>query len=260
MTALPIWGTLRAGGTMKAFVKLVVEFVGWRWAPAVALLTASMLYVLLVIGLVPSEIGVPVANTKFNAHLTENHFGSSETSANTYATSTSETTPVLAPARQTMRPKPSDFGKRGFSPPLDRPEPPPRPPAPTPVITPAPVMTNAPTRGPLGGIFSRLQGALRPGSVTAQALTQASQIPAPAPAHPAAAAEAPAAPVPPAVANAPSPPAPPDGAASAPPDNGATPAAPPPAETAPPGAPSVAPAQPPPPPGAAPSAEPAPAQ
>ena len=50
---------------MKAVAKLLAAFFAWRWAPAAGLLSASTLLVLVVVGLVPNEIGVPVSNTKF---------------------------------------------------------------------------------------------------------------------------------------------------------------------------------------------------
>jgi hypothetical protein len=249
---------------MKALVKLVVEFVGWRWAPAVGLLAASALYVLIVVGLVPSEIGVPVANAKFGTHLSDGRMGSSETVANTYATSTStpETTPASAPATPMRRMGNPEFGRRGFSPVLDRPEPP------SPAPPPTPIAPNALSgRGPLGGIFSRIQGALRPGTPAAQALSQAAQSPPATPAPPstppaqapAVQVPPPAVQVPPPAAPSPSPPTPPEAVGPAATDNGAPPgAAPPPADGAPPGQPG----QPTSPPEAAPTPapEPAPAQ
>src|SRR5690349_9477241 len=56
---------LGAGGRMKAVAKLLADFAAWRWAPAVAMLGATLLYVIIVVGLVPSEILIPVANAKF---------------------------------------------------------------------------------------------------------------------------------------------------------------------------------------------------
>ena len=49
---------------MKALGKLLGDFVAWRWAPAVGLCVASLFYVLVVVALVPDEIGVPVTNTR----------------------------------------------------------------------------------------------------------------------------------------------------------------------------------------------------
>jgi hypothetical protein len=174
---------LGAGGTMKPLVKLLTDFITWRWAPAVGLLAASMVYVIIVVGLVPSEIGVPVANAKFEPQSHASSGGSLfggtsanvETSENTYGAKHGETRPVSTPPpRPVMRAPAAEFGKRGFSPRLDRPEPPPPAPTPTPA---APPTTVAPavTRGGFGGLFSRIQGALRPGSPAAQSLAEAAQ-------------------------------------------------------------------------------------
>jgi hypothetical protein len=50
---------------MKALAKLVADFVAWRWAPTVAILSAAFVYVVVVVGLVPSEIQVPITNPRF---------------------------------------------------------------------------------------------------------------------------------------------------------------------------------------------------
>jgi hypothetical protein len=233
---------------MKALVKLLLEFIAWRWAPAVALLTASTLYVIVVVGVVPSEIGVPVANAKFVPRDLSAGTSLNETSTNTYTATTAETRTISTPPPQAaMRRLPAaDFGRRGFSPPLDRPEPPPAAAAPT-----TPTQIATPGRGTFTGIFNRIQGALRPGAPATQMLNQAAQNAA----QPAAAAPGAPAAVPPPqpLGNAAPPPAegtPPP----APPGNGAPPAAAPPPEGAPPGAQPDAPAAP-----EAPAQEPAPA-
>jgi hypothetical protein len=155
---------------MKALVKLLTEFIVWRWAPAIALLAASTLYVVVVVGLVPSEIGVPVANAKFAPRDLTASTIQTDTTVNAYANAAANTVaeamPVSAPPRPVVRTPANDFGRRGFSPPIERPEPLGAAPTPSP-----PPMS--PTRGPLGGIFSRIQGALRPGTPAAQALNQA---------------------------------------------------------------------------------------
>jgi len=254
MTDLRISAMLGAGGTMKPLVKLLTDFITWRWAPAVGLLAASMIYVIVVVGLVPSEIGVPVANAKFESQsrtASGSLFGgtstATDTNENSYGSTPGETRPVSAPPRPIMRAPAADFGKRGFSPRLDRPEPPSpaAPPLPTPA---APPTTVAPavTRGTFGGLFSRIQGALRPGSPAAQSLAEAAQAraqqvatpPSTAPAAPSAAEPAPApAPPPP---NAP-PPNPPAEAAPQPPPPPEAPQQPAPADSAAPAAPSAEP-------------------
>jgi hypothetical protein len=119
---------------MKALAKLVADFVAWRWAPTVAILSAAFVYVLVVVGLVPSEIDVPITNPRFQPKP---------------ATTTTDSVSDTVPAMDTMpaaapvpasRVQQNDFGRRGFSPPLARPDPPPPPPPPppAPVIAPAP--------------------------------------------------------------------------------------------------------------------------
>jgi hypothetical protein len=238
---------------MKALVKLLTEFIGWRWAPAVALLAASTLYVVVVVGIVPSEIGAPAGNAKFTPHdigaNASANLGDtpSNTYANTNANANTEMRPVSTPRTPLARGTVGDFGRRGFSPPLERPEPLAAPATPAPIAMPT-------ARGTFTGIFSRIQGALRPGSTAAQALSQAAQTataiqvptPPPQPAPPAPA-EAPPAPA----AAQPAPAAPAEGAApTPPPDNGAQPAQP-----GTPAPPEGAPGSP-----EAPPAEPAPAQ
>lgn len=213
MTDLTFSGMLGTGATMKALVKLLTDFITWRWAPAVGLLTASMIYVMVVVGLVPSEIGVPVANAKFEPQSRSaagSVFGGSASNGNANEGSygAGETRPISAPPRPVQRAPVADFGRRGFSPRLDRPEPPSPPsPAPPPAAAVAP-----PTRGSFGGLFSRIQGALRPGSPAAQSLAEAAQ------AHAQQAASAsPVPPAPPSAApNAEPPPAPPAAPADAP--------------------------------------------
>jgi hypothetical protein len=209
---------------MKALAKLFTEFIAWRWAPAVALLAASMVYVLVVVGVVPSEIGIPVANAKFSARSLPKPASTAthEEGATAYATAANDT-PASSPPAPPTRHGSADFGRRGFSPRLDRPEPPPPPAAPPPPVIPPPVPTNP---GAISNIFSRIQGALRPGAAAAAAAAASAQQLA---AQPPAEQAAPAVPAAePGAANA---------AAEAP--------APPGDPLAPPGAPPAAPAPPP---------------
>jgi hypothetical protein len=214
---------------MKALAKLFTEFIAWRWAPAVALLAASMVYVIVVVGVVPSEIGIPVANAKFSQRSLARPVSTtpSEEGATSYANAANDT-PAAPPPAPATRHGAADFGRRGFSPRLDRPEPPPPPapaiPPPPPPVMPPPAPTNP---GAISNIFSRIQGALRPGAAAAAAAAASAQQLA---AQPPAEQAAPAAPAAPGA----EPPAP--NAPDAPPAQGEAPAAP--------GAPSAAPAAP----------------
>jgi hypothetical protein len=127
---------------MKPLGRLIGELVGWRWAPAVGLCVASLFYVLVVVALVPEEIGVPTTNARFAQKPASTP---SEPELPTFPTAMTESeTPAPPPAP--VRPAAVvDFGRRGFSPPIDRPEPPPAPVLPPPpVVPPAPVAAVPP--------------------------------------------------------------------------------------------------------------------
>jgi hypothetical protein len=122
---------------MKALGRIFGELVAWRWAPAVGLCVASLLYVLVVVALVPDEIGVPVTNARFVKKVAPTPAEVSETPTFPTAVPESEVPPPApAPVRQVGV---VDFGRRGFSPPLERPEAPP-----TPVVPPPPIAPPAP--------------------------------------------------------------------------------------------------------------------
>lgn len=123
---------------MKALAKLVADFVAWRWAPTVAILTASLFYVLVVVGLVPTDIHVPITNPQFKVKP-----AATANADEPLTVPAAETLPAAAPV-PAARNEPADFGRRGFSPPLARPEPPPAPPPPPPPPLPAPVVAPPP--------------------------------------------------------------------------------------------------------------------
>jgi hypothetical protein len=148
-------------------LRLLSEFASWRWAPTVALIGATLLYILLVLLIVPSEIGLPGMNTKFvprGSHGAGSaadagspfSFGAGrETSPTATATGESEPLPPPVPAQPVIPPQaPGNFGSRGFSPPLPREEapqgpaipqmpeaPPPQPPTPDAAPPPAVIPT-----------------------------------------------------------------------------------------------------------------------
>jgi hypothetical protein len=167
------------GGWMKTVAKLFADLVAWRWAPAAGLLAASTLFVLVVVGLVPSEIGVPVANTKLvpktagtnGPQIAAVQSDNSETTTASFGNAAEANQEPASPPQPRISSPGSDFGRRGFSPRLDRPDPPPTPA--TPPAAPAMQPPVAPAGGPIGGIFSRIQGALRPGGPAAQAAAAA---------------------------------------------------------------------------------------
>jgi hypothetical protein len=127
---------------MKALGKLFGELVAWRWSPAVGLCVASLFYVLVVVALVPDEIGVPVTNARFAKKVAPS---TDVSEAPTFSTAMMESE---APPPQPSPVRPAavvDFGRRGFSPPLERPEPPPTPVAPPPMPVPPPAPPIAAT-------------------------------------------------------------------------------------------------------------------
>jgi hypothetical protein len=237
------------GGVMKVLTKLLADFVAWRWAPTVGLLSASVLFVLIVVGLVPSEIGVPVANSKFSPKPRATSTAGLSPEATTALATNSDDEPTaarIAPSpvpEATPLDRPADFGRRGFSPVLDRPDPPPMA-APPPPAPPIPVMHQpaavaeaqvspapaaAPPQSRVGALFQRVQSAFGGGSSPVVPPPQPPQPqPQPQPQPPSAA--EPVAPpngAPPSNAEIPPNAEPPAGAA---PPNGAAP----PAEAAPP--------------------------
>lgn len=158
---------------MKGIHKPVVEFVGWRWAPTVGLLSAALLYVGIVVALVPDEIGGPVPPSRPSLTprtLPTHHNTESET---TFSARTDDVAPQVvahAPPPAPVTIQPAEFGRRGFSPPLERPTPPPEPvvvtppPPPPPAVVPPPppapdptlAMAQQPTvqRGLMGAAFN----------------------------------------------------------------------------------------------------------
>jgi hypothetical protein len=178
---------------MKVLTKLLADFVAWRWSPTVGLLSASVLFVLIVVGLVPTEIGVPVANSKFSPRPRATSTAGLEPDTNTataYAATAGDEAPAtrLAPSPVTHSApasRPAEFGRRGFSPVLDRPEPPPPPPMPVapPPIVASPTQTPASPPNRMTGIFQSVQNALRApfGSTTAQPVPGAASEPPAAP-------------------------------------------------------------------------------
>jgi hypothetical protein len=172
---------------MKVLTKLLADFVAWRWAPTVGLLSASVLFVLIVVGLVPSEIGVPVANSKFSPKPRATSTAGLSPEATTALATNSDDEPTaarIAPSpvpEATPLDRPADFGRRGFSPVLDRPDPPPMAISPTPA-PPIPVMHQpaavaeaqaspapaaAPPQSRVGALFQRVQSAFGGGSTPA---------------------------------------------------------------------------------------------
>ncbi len=133
---------MRAQGLPKA--------VTWRWAPCAALVLGSLSFVAFVTVAVPEQIGSApqghgAAALRLGPQLTRSlgervpSFGPSVEHRDE-APSTPPVTRVAAHAAE-------QFPRRGFSPPLERPEPPPAPvlaPPPAPVLAPPPPAPSEP--------------------------------------------------------------------------------------------------------------------
>jgi len=117
--------------------QIVRDFFEWRWAPCVALTVGSLAYVGLAVLLIPSQIdggsgsaNLPASfdrttalpNTAFAASLAQNSPAAPPT-----AHEPMHRSPPPPPANDPM-----GAPRRGFSPPIDQPEPPAPPPPPPP--------------------------------------------------------------------------------------------------------------------------------
>jgi hypothetical protein len=132
--------------------QLVSDFFEWRWAPCVGLTTGSLAFVVLALLLIPTRFGGEprVANTlsAFDNSRSPRALYSSSLARNLTEPEEARLEPApVAHPRPPPAPRRIETGAppaRGFSPILDRPEPPTPPPAPPPMPTlavepPAPV-------------------------------------------------------------------------------------------------------------------------
>lgn len=120
--------------------QFVSDFIRWRWAPFVGIVSASLFYVLLAILLIPSQVGA--SETK------EREFPVEAPSVPDVPADVGEASEEESGALSRSRPTPrparraatsmSSPRRRGFSPPLERPEPA-APAAPPAIAAPPPV-------------------------------------------------------------------------------------------------------------------------
>ncbi|HVJ19676.1 MAG TPA: hypothetical protein VM686_29850, partial [Polyangiaceae bacterium] len=113
-------------------IRLFNEFASWRWAPTVALIGATLLYILFIMLVIPSEIGLPGMNTKFVPRSSHGASSSSPSSPFSFGGDSTPATingaehePAPPPTSHHVMPPqgaPGNFGSRGFSPPLAREE------------------------------------------------------------------------------------------------------------------------------------------
>ena len=144
-------------------LKWFTDFATWRWAPTVGLIGATLLYILLVLLVVPGEVGLPGLDAKFlprggglrggvNAATSVTGGGLDLANRTGSDLGSAPVTEHAAPA-QPMRAVSEAPQRRGFSPPLERPEAPAPPPPPPPQVVnveppPAPAPEAAPVPPP----------------------------------------------------------------------------------------------------------------
>jgi len=137
--------------------QMVSEFLEWRWAPCVGLTAGSLAFVALAILLIPTRFGeprVPATLTSFDSPRPQRAlYGSSLARSLAEPQRELETAGVSRSAPPSSR-QITETGappQRGFSPILDRPEPPPPPsvvaPAVPPVPAPGSVLVTQPEPG-----------------------------------------------------------------------------------------------------------------
>jgi len=120
-------------------VQILSDFIRWRWAPFIGLVSASLFYVLLIILLIPSQVGASETEEEADgaaleapeAATSERGEGTPETDAQAGASG-----PVKHIERSSPLTPPPVAKRRGFSPPLERPDP--NPPAPAVPVPPPP--------------------------------------------------------------------------------------------------------------------------
>lgn len=120
----------------------------WRWAPCAALVLGSLSFVGFALLAIPDHIGhIDASSTRSSLQL-GNQFASTQTPApaTDWSGDTTNTVSALPNSRErtaTRTGEVSAFPKRGFSPPLERPEPPAAP-VPPPPAAPAQPQLNVP--------------------------------------------------------------------------------------------------------------------
>jgi hypothetical protein len=142
---------------MMRVPKVLVDLVEWRWAPAAALSLGAVFYVGLVVAVIPERIGAsrnsqtegrlftsPASTSLFAARVGASLDGQRESVESESAPPAAHRT-MPAPAAPVIHDSPSS-ARRGFSPPLPRPEPEAAPPPlpPPPGMPPPPPVPYAP--------------------------------------------------------------------------------------------------------------------
>jgi hypothetical protein len=131
----------------------IPKLLSWRWAPCAALVLGSLSFVAFVSLTIPERIGDGVEGASTSTLRLGNHLARTQTATESSEPnadwssddSTSNTPPPpVSPQSRMATVGTNSYPKRGFSPPLDRPEPPPAPPAPAAPPPPTPAVTLIP--------------------------------------------------------------------------------------------------------------------
>ena len=158
--------------------ELVRDFFDWRWAPCVGLTAGSLAFVALALLLIPTRFGAeprPDAMlSSFPSPRPQRTRYTSSLSANLGEPEQLQDESRVARAAPVSGPKgnePRAPLQRGFSPILDRPEPPPAPPAPAAIATAAPApppVAEAPATAPGSAVVNPPAPGGEPREVTRQ--------------------------------------------------------------------------------------------
>ncbi|RYZ02644.1 MAG: hypothetical protein EOO73_30765 [Myxococcales bacterium] len=124
------------------------KVLSWRWAPCVALVLGACCFSAFAMLVIPERIGGAGPSPASAAFRLEGGLASIQSGAdgssrlsNSDSSSTSTTFSSLPSNQGASRSAANLFPKRGFTPPLERPDPPPAPP---PVVPPQPTLEVAP--------------------------------------------------------------------------------------------------------------------
>jgi hypothetical protein len=112
----------------------IPKLLTWRWAPCAALVLGSLSFVGFVTLAIPERIGGLVegagkaSSLRLGNHLARARTGTPESPADFSGESGSDSTAAPRPVTHIAQHSGDNYPRRGFSPPLDRPAPPPAPP------------------------------------------------------------------------------------------------------------------------------------
>ncbi|MFZ5892127.1 MAG: hypothetical protein ACOY0T_13810 [Myxococcota bacterium] len=128
-------------------LRIWTEIASWRWSPAVALVLGAVLYVAFAVLVIPDRIGngapIPSGGTASSLRAFAQQRATSFAASISPSVAEGENVATSTPSEPQARTTPAapavnaaHFPRRGFTPPLDRPEPPAPPPPPAPPAAP----------------------------------------------------------------------------------------------------------------------------